>query len=73
MESDMPWKPEVFVEGKWSQNSLVFATEEEAKQNAHDLFMRWTSCDDSRAAEVPDAVVNYRYEDGKLIAVGGES
>jgi hypothetical protein len=27
----MPWKPEVFVEGKWSQNQLVFATREEAE------------------------------------------
>jgi hypothetical protein len=22
----MSWKPEVFVEGKWSRNALVFAT-----------------------------------------------
>lgn len=56
----MPWKPEVFVEGKWSQNSLVFATESEAAEHAHNLFMRWTPCESSRAVEVPDAVVNYR-------------
>jgi hypothetical protein len=62
----MPWKPEVFVEGQWSQNQLVFATREEAERNAHDLFMRWTSCSDSRAVEVPDAEVNYAYLDGTL-------
>jgi hypothetical protein len=37
----MSWKPEVLVGRQWSQNQLVFATEEEAKRYAHDLFMRW--------------------------------
>jgi hypothetical protein len=64
----MPWKPEVFVEGKWSRNSLVFATQDEAERNARDLFMRWTMCSDSRAVEEPNAVVNYRYTpEGHLI------
>jgi hypothetical protein len=66
----MPWKPEVFVDGQWSQNALVFATEDEAAQSAHNLFMRWTLCSDSRAVEVPDAVVNYRLnEHGGLESV----
>lgn len=65
----MPWKPEVFVDGKWSQNALVFATEKEAHDNAFNLFLRWTQCEGSRAVEVPDAEVNYKYENGKLIAV----
>lgn len=64
----MAWKPEVFVEGKWQQNALVFATRQEAEERARDLFTRWTLCENSRAVEV-DAVVNYRYENGKLIAV----
>jgi hypothetical protein len=62
----MPWKPEVFVQGQWSRNQLVFATREEAARYAHDLFMRWTMCSDSRAAEVSDAEVNYAYLDGTL-------
>jgi hypothetical protein len=60
----MPFKPEVFVEGKWSQNQLVFATREEAARYAHDLFMRWTMCSDSRAVEVPDTEVNATFLDG---------
>lgn len=61
----MNWKPEVFVEGKWSQNALVFATREEAEQNARDLLMRWFVPTDSRAAE-SDEPVNYRYVNGQL-------
>lgn len=62
----MPWRPEVFVEGKWSQNALVFATRSEAEAYALDLFTRWTMCSDSRAVEVPDAEVSYAYLDGVL-------
>jgi hypothetical protein len=57
----MPWKPEVFLEGGWHQNALVFATREEAEMNAANLLQRWTLCSDSRAVEVPDAEVNYTY------------
>jgi hypothetical protein len=66
----MPWKPEVQVDGQWSRNSLVFATEEEAKANARALMMRWFAVTDSRAVEV-DAThkVNYRYVDHELIEV----
>jgi hypothetical protein len=60
------WKPEVLVQGTWSRNGLVFATEEEAKQNAFDLSMRWTLCMDSRAVEVDEAP-NYKYVDGQLV------
>ena len=48
------WKPEVFVEGKWSTNSLRFVTEEEAKSSAFALFSRWTMCEDHRATESDD-------------------
>jgi hypothetical protein len=73
-ESNMPksWKPEVFVEGKWSANSLRFATEKEAADNARDLLMRWFVPTDSRAAPSDDPV-NYDYTTGVLKAVEQKS
>lgn len=56
------WKPEVFVEGKWSQNQLAFATEVEAKNNAYNLMCRWTLVEDCRASE-SEQPVNYRWDD----------
>lgn len=64
----MSWKPEVFLEGKWSCNGLVFATEKEAADNARDLLMRWFVPTDSRAVESTDPV-NYRYVDRQLVPV----
>jgi hypothetical protein len=64
----MSWKPEVFVEGKWSRNGLVFATQKEAEENAADLMMRWFAVQDSRAVEV-DEPVNSTYRDRQLITV----
>lgn len=61
----MSWKPEVEVQGEFKQNGLVFATEQEAKDNARDLFHRWMLCTDSRAVE-SDLPVNYKWVDGKL-------
>ena len=61
----MSWAPEVKVRGEWSRNSLRFATEQEAKDNARALFMRWTTSQDSRATEATEPV-NYRWVDGKL-------
>ena len=61
----MSWKPEVFVEGKWSQNGLVFETEKEAADNARDLMGRWIMVCDSRAV-LSDETPNYRWRDGKL-------
>ncbi len=60
----MGWKPEVLVSGEWGQNALVFATEQEAKDSALDLFSRWTLCVDHRAVEV-DEGVNYGRIAGK--------
>lgn len=66
----MSWKPEVFVEGKWSRNGLVFATEAEAAQSARDLMWRWMNVQDHRAVEV-DEPVNYRMgEDGRAVFIG---
>lgn len=61
----MSFKPEVFVEGKWSQNGLVFATHDEAKAYAQDLYCRWTLCTNHRAVESSEPV-NYKFVDGKL-------
>ena len=64
----MSWKPEQLVSGKWCGNALRFATHEEANANARALFHRWTVPQDYRAVFTDDPV-NYRYVDGKLIAV----
>jgi hypothetical protein len=64
-EPAMSWKPQVFVEGKWAGNALVFATKEEAEQNGRDLLMRWFVPTDSRAIESTDPV-NYSYVNGRL-------
>lgn len=61
----MSWKPEVHVEGKWSSNALVFATEDEAREYAIDLFTRWSSTAGYRAVMSEDPV-NYSYVDGAL-------
>ena len=59
------WKPEVEVDGKFSQNALVFATEEEALQSARDLTARWMLVTNYRAVPTEDAV-NYKIVDGVL-------
>lgn len=65
----MSWKPEVQVEGtSWSQNALVFATEQEASDNARDLMMRWYAVKDCRAAQ-SDQTVNYSYVNRQLVEV----
>lgn len=70
----MSWKPEVSVRGKWLRNDLVFATREEAKANANDLFARWTLTDDFRAAESSDPVnATYDLTTRKLIMKAGGS
>src|SRR5215510_11366266 len=58
------WKPQVQVAGEWSSNSLVFATEAEAKLSADQLMMRWFSVQDSRAVESSEAV-NAEMIDGR--------
>ena len=62
----MSYKPEVFVEGKWSSNSLRFATEAEADASVRELMSRWWVPSDGRATECSDPV-NYRFnfEKGK--------
>jgi len=64
----MSWKPQVLVSGQWAGNALVFATKEEAENNARDLLQRWYVPTDSRAIESNDPV-NYSYTDRTLKAV----
>ena len=61
----MSFKPEVFVDGQWADNSVAFATEAEALASAKDLYSRWTLCTDFRA--VPsDEPVNYEIVDSVM-------
>jgi len=62
----MSWKPEVYVQGSWSQNGLVFKTKEEAEQSARELMGRWMLVEDTRAVEV-DKPVNYSFVDGRNV------
>ena len=57
----MSWKPEVRTgnDEKWYDNSLRFATREEAEISAKDLMARWLLVVDCRAVESDDPV-NYR-------------
>jgi hypothetical protein len=53
----------VYVGGGWAGNGLRFATEEEARASACDLFSRWTLCEDYRADQSDDEV-NYVWDNG---------
>lgn len=63
----MSFKPEVTTgsDKTFYGNGLAFATEQEAKDSAHDLFMRWTLCTGHRAVE-SDEPVSHTYVDGVL-------
>jgi hypothetical protein len=67
----MSYRPMVCVDGKWAGNGLRFATEEEARASACDLFGRWTLCTDYRADESDDEV-NYAWDKGlkEVVRVG---
>lgn len=62
--SPRSWRPEVFVEGKWSCNALRFPTQAEAEGSAHALLCRWFVPTDSRAAPSDDPPT-YRHVDGR--------
>ena len=57
----MSYKTEVLVDGKWSTNAQRFETEDEAKQNGHELLSRWLVPVDSRPA-VSEDPVNYIFD-----------
>ena len=59
----MSYRPMVYVGGGWAGNALRFATEEEARASACDLYSRWTLCEDYRA-DPSDDEVNYAWDNG---------
>lgn len=60
------WAPEVLVEGKWSRNSIRFATQREAAADASGLMWRWTAVRDSRATPADEAP-NSVFADGRSV------
>ena len=53
------FKIEVLVDGKWSTNSLRFATKKEAEASVSELMSRWYIPMDGRAAESEDSVTHW--------------
>lgn len=70
----MSWAPEVIADntGKFYGNALRFATREEAEANVKDLMRRWFAVRETRVVESDDPV-NYKWVDGKLVAVEAPS
>lgn len=67
----MHWKPAVKVTGggdKWSTNSLVFATEEEAYASANELAMRWFAVTEW-SAQPSDEPVTHVFKDGRNLRI----
>lgn len=63
------YRPMVQVNGsEWAGNALVFATREEAEDNARELMSRWLLVTAMRVDET-DAPVNYRWVERKLVRV----
>jgi len=74
MRFDMSYKPEVQTDstGKWYDNALRFATEQEAFDSARDLAGRWFAVLSYRATK-SDEPVNYTYHDRKLVQAAKET
>jgi hypothetical protein len=53
----------VYVGGGWAGNGLRFATYEEARASARDLYLRWALCEDYRS-DPSDDEVNYVWDNG---------
>ena len=70
----MSYKPEVQTDntGRWYDNALRFATEQEAFDSARDLAGRWFAVLAYRATECNDPV-NYRYINGQVICFTEET
>ena len=67
----MSFKPSVSTDGgaTFNENTLAFATHEEAEASARDLMGRWLLVTDWRVIE-SDEPVNYTLKDGVLESVG---
>lgn len=60
------YRPMVNVNGReWAGNGLVFATKQEAEDNARELMSRWMLVTDTRADET-SMPVNYRWVNRRL-------
>lgn len=67
----MSWKPQVQVAGegeKWLDNSLRFATKEEAEHSARDLARRWIMVTNHRAGESFDPIT-HMIKDDRMVAL----
>jgi hypothetical protein len=64
----MNFKPQVKVNGEWAGNALVFATYDEAYDNARDLMGRWMLVEDYGVKETDDPV-NYKWTAQGLVEV----
>ncbi len=66
----MSFKPSVSIDGgaTFNENSLAFATRDEAEVSAKDLMARWMLVTDWRVVE-SDQPVNYAINNGVLEAV----
>jgi hypothetical protein len=64
----MSYRPMVYVGGGWAGNALRFATEEEARASACDLYSRWTLCEDYRADPSDDPVNCVREDSAKEVS-----
>jgi hypothetical protein len=62
------FKPQVKVNGQWAGNALVFATEQEARDNARELMGRWLLVEEFGSAPTEDPV-NYRWTATGLVPV----
>ncbi len=50
----MGWKTEVFVQGEWASNAVVWPDEQSALSAGRDLMSRWLLVEDFRAVEVDE-------------------
>ena len=69
----MSYAPQVKTgtDPKWYGNALRFSTEKEAKANVLNLMSRWIAVVDTRTVVSSDPV-NYAWEKGALVHLGGE-
>jgi hypothetical protein len=65
----MSWLWQMKDGDKWITNAVRFATKEEADLYGADLGMRWLAMPEPARSAESDDPVNYKIEDGKLIAL----
>lgn len=70
-ELGVGFAPEIKVQGEWSRNGLVFATEKEAADWGVDRMQRWMMAEDSRAVPVAKAP-SHTWIGGELGEIGAD-